>query len=349
MANTGPVLAPSLYQGGTPYNVTPAPIYYGPESGNQNNGGFSLNDIPMNFGGKSGGLADISSKINTFGTKLGFAPGTVTYPSGAGLIGPSLPGAAQVGPFLPSTGAPVAGSLGTSATLSGVAGAAGLGALAGGFLGKIGGNPTGGSIGGGVGAGIGMAVGGPVGAVVGGLIGGIGGGFFGSSKPKTTSSEYTGVLTSSGAWNNLGYSSKSTDTSYGQSSAAEFANYVNMASKSLGIQFKDTVIHGGINTMHNQSTRGYPGFLVIGNRMAEGEKWFDFDPNDQASKQQAMQQGLLELTKRSGLDVNMVKAWTDKPAWSTGAIAQTQKIITAQPGTPTKFQQFLKDYNATIS
>lgn len=72
----------------------------------------------------------------------------------------------------------------TSASLSSVLGAGGLGFMGGSLLASlIGLNSTGGGIGGGLGAGAGLAIGGPVGAIIGGLAGTVLGGLFGGSKP----------------------------------------------------------------------------------------------------------------------------------------------------------------------
>lgn len=131
-------------------------------------GGFNIADkLGLNFGPEG-----ISGAINNFGTSLGFGnPALNTLDmldtSGLGSVVSMPPGT---------------GSL-TSASLSGVLGAGGIGALGGGLLNQmIGGNTTFGSIGGGLGAGLGFAVGGPVGGVVGGLAGSLLGGMFGPKK-----------------------------------------------------------------------------------------------------------------------------------------------------------------------
>ncbi len=133
--------------------------------------GVGLSDasnISSLFGG-----GNIASYINTFGANT-FGTGF-----GSNFVGPLLPGQAGL----------------TSTSLSGILGAAGIGSLVGGFLGK---NQLGGSIGGGLGAGLGSVLAGSsalagtsiatalggfllpgIGAVAGGLLGGL----FGGKKP----------------------------------------------------------------------------------------------------------------------------------------------------------------------
>lgn len=133
--------------------------------------GVGLSDasnISSLFGG-----GNIASYINTFGANS-FGTGF-----GSNFVGPLLPGQAGL----------------TSTSLSGILGAAGIGSLVGGFLGK---NQLGGSIGGGLGAGLGSVLAGSsalagtgiatalggfllpgIGAVAGGLLGGL----FGGKKP----------------------------------------------------------------------------------------------------------------------------------------------------------------------
>lgn len=335
MADTGPVLAPSIYSGATPNNVTPAaPAYYGPSSGNNNNGGFSISDIPLNFGGKGSSFADITGKINNFGSSIGFAPGTVTYGSS---FGPSLPGAVEAfGPGMAGS-TPVAGSLGTSATLSGVAGAAGLGALAGGFLGKIGGNATGGSIGGGAGAAIGMAVGGPPGAIIGGLLGGIGGGFFGGKKPGVVAAEFAGWTSENPGLDRLGYGSKRGDVNQAKSLSYEFNNYLTTTTKQLGLKFKPMEVRGGYNSIYGGSGGTY---INIGGKL------YSFDGNDAAGKRTAFNDAILDMSTQSGLDTAVIKAFLDKGGGA--GMATTPKLAPATVGEPTQFQKFLKDYNASI-
>ncbi len=133
--------------------------------------GVGLGDV-SNLSSLFGG-GNIASYINTFGANT-FGTGF-----GSNFVGPLLPGQAGL----------------TTTSLSGILGAAGIGSLVGGLLGK---NQLGGSIGGGLGAGLGSVLAGSsalagtgiatalggfllpgIGAVAGGLLGGL----FGGKKP----------------------------------------------------------------------------------------------------------------------------------------------------------------------
>lgn len=117
-------------------------------------GGTSLGGLP-NIGGL-GGLGGIASGIDSFGANLGFAAPSAHW---AGGVTPGL--------------------FGTTQTLSGALGAAGMGAGIGSIAsGLTGGNQLGGTIGGGIGGAIGSIFG-PIGTVAGSAIGGGLGGLFG--------------------------------------------------------------------------------------------------------------------------------------------------------------------------
>ena len=150
-------------------------------------GGFgspSLFDVGSVFN-QFGLLDPVLSSVNTFGASIGFG-GLAAVPGGLGL-GSGAGGAAfgagvaAVPGGLSNAAVSGVGSI-TSASLSSVLGAVGLGALAGGLIGNFFGGQggLGGTLGGGAGAGIGLAVGGPVGGIIGGLLGSVGGGFIGS-------------------------------------------------------------------------------------------------------------------------------------------------------------------------
>jgi len=172
-----PLLLTQLQQGG------------GGQPQQQQSGGLSIPNLPSgNILNKLTG----SNPLNTLGGNLGFATTVPTYGPGISAVSGTLPwqtpGAvipSSVAPSIPaglqSTGT-LGGSL-TNATLSGTLGAAGLGGLAGNFLGKIGGSSTGGSIGGAAGAAIGNMILPGVGGFIGGGLGGVLGGFFGGGKP----------------------------------------------------------------------------------------------------------------------------------------------------------------------
>lgn len=149
-----------------------------------------------NMGSHIGGsfLQPIQSGIDSFGA--------ANFGTGAGQ---SVVGA--MGPMQPAA---TAGQL-TSASLSGILGASGMGFFGGGIVSKmLGGNETVGSFAGGAGAGIGMAVGGPVGAVAGGLLGGLAGGLFGGKK-KSDMVQSGGVSITDGNVNDY-YSSSQSST-----------------------------------------------------------------------------------------------------------------------------------------
>ncbi len=123
-------------------------------------GGFGImdalslgNSTSSLFGGA--GLGGIGGAINSAGASMGFG-------YGASFVGPTLPGTAAL----------------TSASLTSVLGAAGIGFALGGMIGG-----TGGGIGGGLGAGVGMIAGGPIGALIGGAAGTALGSLFGNKKP----------------------------------------------------------------------------------------------------------------------------------------------------------------------
>ncbi|MBW8034225.1 MAG: hypothetical protein FVQ79_00730 [Planctomycetes bacterium] len=122
-------------------------------TGGSSGGGFQIPGLGNLFG-------NFSSSINAFGSNF---LGLANIPPGG--IGPIQPG--------------IFGNAG----LSGILGAAGLGALGGGLISNLlGGSSTTGSLLGGGGAALGFALGGPVGGVIGSVAGGIFGGLFGEDK-----------------------------------------------------------------------------------------------------------------------------------------------------------------------
>jgi len=135
---------------------------------------FGVGDLASGAG-RLFGVDGVTSAIDKIGAGLGFAtPGGAITGAEAAAAGGALSNTA-----LSSS----SGFFGSSATLSGTLGAAGLGALGGGLVARLfGGNQTTGSIGGGLGAGIGFAVGGPIGGIIGGLGGGALGGLLGGGQ-----------------------------------------------------------------------------------------------------------------------------------------------------------------------
>lgn len=281
-----------------------------------------------------------SGFLNNIGTSLGFSSGAVTYPTGAGLIGPSLPGASAMGPFLPSTGTPVAGSLGISSTLSSTLGAAGLGALAGGFLGRIGGNSTGGSIGGAAGAAIGNAILPGIGGVIGGALGGTLGGFFGGKKVPTQASVFKGKLDESGTIGGSFYVNKNAKqySSYDTNLEQEINGYLAQFKKQLPeLKFKPETIQAGVNTRYSPS--GKPGFLQIERDNANVN--FAFDPDNIEERQKAIGQMAARLAKDSGATDEQIKAAADKVAYNMSMQGQVRQNM---PFVPIKDNQRFADY-----
>jgi len=158
-----------------------ASLLQGLGAGGGGGGGFGLPPIGSFFSGAT-------SAIDAFGVGFGFAPapGSLT-----GAAAAHAGAAAQSGIF------------GTSATLSGTLGAAGLGALGGGLLASFtGGNQIGGSIGGALGSAAGFMIGGPVGGLIGGAAGGLLGGMFGGGPSDKTQAATVQLAT--GAITNVG-------------------------------------------------------------------------------------------------------------------------------------------------
>lgn len=325
--------------------------YAGNNNNNQGGGsGFNPTDFfpnsnPFSSSGNNsfGGFnpaSGIKNAVNQFGTNFGLSPGTLSYTG----MGPAALPWAQPGMIAnPAMSgmegvAQTAGSLST-ASLSGVLGAAGIGAFAGGFLGKIGGSSTGGTVGGGLGAGIGMAVGGPVGAVIGGLVGGIGGGFFGSKSKPTSASEFSvGNLAD---WdNNIGFGSKNNSSGFNQQFAGELKDYVGSITKTLNMPLKGT-IHAGFNSIW-----GGPGggFIDIFNQDGQMQR-FNFSPDDVNGKKAAVTNALTKLAQNSGATeaqiTQMIKNLEKPPGTGTPLI----KPAAASTG-PSTFEQYVANYKS---
>lgn len=335
---------PSLMVGGGNYA---SGGFYGPSAAQQtsnndnNSGGISdlFDYIPSSDFGGFNPIGNITSGVDKFGTSFGFAPGTVTYGE---AFGPAFGGAEIFGPGL-AEATPVAGSLGTTATLSGVLGAAGLGAMAGGFLNK--GNPTAGSIGGGLGAGIGMALGGPIGAVAGTLLGGLGSRLFGSKKPKTIASQFLGTTDETGALAGLSYGSKGTSTDEGKAYANEIQNYTRGLQKTLGVDLKGASIYGGYSTQHGG------GFYTV-----NGKDTYFFDVNDNDSKNAAIDKVLTSVARNAGVDDTRINGALDNlnrrgkyANNGNNAVGTPANIPTYSAPAPTQaasFDQFLANYKS---
>ncbi len=140
-------------------------------------GGFGIGNL-SSFSNlmPSSWTGGLSSSINAFGASYLGLNGAGAAQAAASTYGISAGQAAALSN---------SGALGSTASLSGILGAAGLGFAGGSLLASLtGGNPTGGGIGGGLGAGAGFLIGGPIGAVIGGAAGGLLGGMFGGKKKR---------------------------------------------------------------------------------------------------------------------------------------------------------------------
>ncbi len=145
--------------------------------------------------------------ITGIGAPAGTAAGAVAGISPLGLVGTGgrqLLGGSTLGGLFgqqlgPGVFGPAAPGTLTSATLSQVLGAAGIGALGGSLLAQLtGGNQVGGGVGGGLGAAAGFAIGGPIGGLVGGLGGSVLGGLFGGGRPSSEEATFLASPTTGG-------------------------------------------------------------------------------------------------------------------------------------------------------
>lgn len=288
--------------------------------------------------------SSITGAVNSFGTQLGFGGVTPQF----------------VGPLQPGVGIGVnAGTL-SSASLSSVLGAAGLGYLGGGiFADLVGLNSKGGSIGGGIGAGIAAGAGlGPVGMVAGGILGSIGGGLFGGKKPNpasTVGSDYgvnpDGTFVKGGV-----VRSKHLDNSFGQ----KMRDTVNVFNQSIhqqtGIDLSKSLhtLYAGYDV--NQG----PGFISFNSTFKNGQRFnnpdatFYFDPNNKQSMVEAFRQygsKLLETTGQEFSPENVNKivntalsSLAPQAAQGTTTVPRTDVLIKRNIPTEDTFDNFLKKY-----
>lgn len=286
---------------------TPQGTYYFQPSSQQQQQPSGVNSLIKSAGqyASNGFTSNATNAANIFGAQnFGLSAGNVGAISAGGATESISPALAAADPSLLSSGAgAVEGSLST-ASLSGILGATGIGALAGNFLGKIGGNSTGGSIGGGIGAGIGMAIGGPPGAIVGGLIGGIGGGFFGGNAKPTAASEGSYKFNADGSVTYAGGGEKNPgpysgfNQQLGNMLSSSFDNTKQYLT-GLGLDLKPLDFRGGVNTLH--SGTGQPGFLQVAGQN------IGFDPSNQDSINKAIGQAMSAVAKNSGATDAQVK------------------------------------------
>jgi len=302
-----------------------------------------------------------SSFVNNIGAGLGFAPGSLSYTAAGALpwqtvgaiANPAMAGTAGVGATQGSS------ALLGGGTLSGALGAAGIGALAGGFLGKIGGNSTGGSIGGAIGAGAGMAgafstiglAGGPVGAIVGGLVGGIAGGFFGGKKPPTATyqdqlaSSPNGVDVLSNTGKNGGSVAPAVQAFNKQLSAAtkDAYNYL----KPLGIDISGFGVVNGYNTLYSPTGTG--GYTYIGINTPQNTKNYSdeligWSADDPDSQQAAIAKSIATMASRAGASQDQINQMAQQLAINSTPQGQAYNGQPIIPVTGSQFADYMTKF-----
>lgn len=330
----------------------------------------------------------LTNGVNQIGAQIGFAnpslitsgPSAATITADAGSLSGAdasflanaqsaagftdgTAGVASAASSLDATAASSQGIFG-GATLSGTLGAAGLGAIGGGFLAKaLGENPTGGSVGGALGAAAGYAFGGagaaalglelgsfagPVGALVGGIGGAIFGGLFGGHSAPTSASSYGYSIGPTGNLTQTSYGSKnpsSVSEGFTQSANQNFSNIAQAASRALGFQYGSGVNFGAADsTLH-----GGPVISVTGpNGQSTGGLYFD-STNPQAS-QKAYLQALTAAAQYSGYtNTEALTNWYNNTYVNgTGGASNVPPTVPKNP-TPnaqSDFQKFVQQYQA---
>lgn len=346
--------SPTYYGSGSYLNATP---FYGPSAsqsssngGNtSSSGGLSnlLQYIPTDLTGKGSSIfSGIGQSVNQFGTNLGFSAGNVGAIAEGGATEAISPALASADPSLLASGAGAVDGALSASSLTGVLGAAGLGALAGGFLNS--GNPMAGQIGGGLGAGIGMALGGPIGAVAGTLIGGLGSRLFGNKSKPTEASNFRAYTGEGTGFQSVGYAEKNAQgySGFNKYLSSQVEGAIKSASTYLGVKFPDLNVIGGISTEHGGAN------LTVNNDPRKINDIYSFDPNNQGSFNTALDGVLTSLAKNSGVEQSKITDMLDnlnrQGKYASTGIAGTQIPYTAPaPATQTQsFQQFLTNYQS---
>lgn len=314
---------------------------------------FGITDI-ASFGkdifGQSAGVSGVTGAINSVGANLGF-----------GGVSPTFVGPLQSGVGVGAN----AGAL-TSASLSSVLGAAGVGYVGGGMLADmVGLNAQGGSIGGGAGAAIGTAIAPGIGTIVGGVLGSLGGGLFGGSEPNPASvagSNYG--ITPQGTFKDGGkLASKHVDTSIAQGLRDIVDKFNTSIHQQTGLDLSNT-----IDTLYTgYDVNNGPGFLTFNSYFKTDHEHhnpdtsFYFDPNNPESMSTALRNYGTKLLEKTGQDydptqvnkiVNTALSSISTPDSGSqqrlqpDAIPQTDTLI--QRRLPDKarndFDSFLSDY-----
>jgi len=274
-------------------------------------GGFSGGDSTSN--NISNGFGNISSLIGLGGISSGIDG------LGASYLGTGF-GSDFVGPLLPGQGAL------TSASLSGILGAAGLGFAGGGILADtLGLKNTGGSVGGGIGAGLGFAFGGPIGGILGSAAGSLIGGQFGATPNQASEFEYNigNGKTSFGA--------KGLDQEVGKNVFSQLDSFL------TGFEsiFK-TNIDGEVRGGFNKEVHG--GYFV---GTGDDSSIFGFDPEDAASVSDAFFDLTEELLKSKEGTEDLLSAFEslDREGKTIAEVMRELSIATGD---------FAKNFNENI-
>jgi hypothetical protein len=268
-----------------------------------------------------------------------------------------MPGsAAMQGPSQALSGTAVEGSLGTSATLSGILGSAATGAAIGGFLNKK--NPTAGMIGGAVGgvAG-GMMIGAQIGSVVpgigtviGAVVGGLGSRLFGGGKPATNAVVSAGNISPDGKISNIrvtGSKNPGQFAEFGNENVNAMQNITTAAARDLGIKFSPFQVESGISTRHGGAYMRIEGQNPQGITVNDtGQMFYDYTNKD--STKDLQYKALEALAKNSGYtDTAKLKEWFDSGSSTNFASGAGNTLKLAKPKENTSFKDFVANFKST--
>lgn len=236
---------------------------------------------------QTGGLLQqtLTPAINQFGTQIGFG-------SGAGFVGPSFgaPVGNLIGPTLPGTAGAGAniGALGSTTTLSGALGGAGIGGLVG-TVNPFARNQQNSQIGGTIGGAAGSLFG-PVGTAVGSIAGSLLGGFIGGGKPHPEASFAFSVLD-----DNSISQPQFLAKHFNPEDANPLAQVTQNLARSLqqqNVNLQNTNFQGGI-------TQDKAFFQISNDKTGEVQRII-FDPNNQDETRRAMTEFTADILTKSG-------------------------------------------------
>ncbi len=211
--------------------------------------------------GTAGFFNQAKTGIDAFGGNLGFAN------PNPGFIGPPTASQAALG----QGGGFTSGFGGSSASLSGILGGAGIGATVG-TLNPFAKNRTGSQIGGTIGGAIGTAFG-PIGTFVGSALGSLVGGALGKTDAPVHASQFSGTI-GAGGIENFNFAGKRAGPETANQVSNLFGDYAKELQQSTGIDLTGKAIQGGFND------RFGGGFFI---REGGAGKLHNFDPNDPES------------------------------------------------------------------